>query len=361
MASSEHYRVGIIGAGAVGAHHALALADIENATLVAAARRSEEPGRAFAERHDCTWYADYEALLDDAAPDVVTVATPSGAHLGPAIAAAERGIHVLCEKPLEITTDRVDQMIAAAHANDVKLGGIFQQRFSEVAQAIRKAVADGRFGNLAVATASVPWWRDDAYYSGTWKGTAALDGGGALMNQSIHAVDVMQWIVAAGMDLDPGEQPVAEVYAYEDVRGHDPADIEVEDTAVAVLKYRDGTLGHILGTTAAYPGSGRRLRIAGRDGTAEVLDDKLVQWQFREEQPEDTSIRQAFAGEGGSSGASDPMAIDYAGHTRNIESFLAWVAGRNKEVLDGAEARKAVAIIEAIYTSAETGQPVCLG
>lgn len=358
MTAAASYRVAIIGAGAVADHHARALADIEHATLVAAARRSEAPGRAFAERHGCTWYDDYETLLDEATPDVVTVATPSGAHRDPSMAAMKRGIHVLCEKPLEITTERIDRMIEAADRNEVQLGGIFQSRYGAPVRAVRQAVADGRFDGLAVASAAVPWWRDDAYYEGTWKGTQRLDGGGALMNQSIHAIDALQWIVAADMDLAPADHPVAEVYAYTGVRGHDPADIEVEDTAVAVLRFRNGVLGHVLGTTAAFPGSERRLRVAGRGGTAELEGDGLVQWRFRAEEPADEQTRQTLGKAPSGSGASDPMAIDYAGHTRNIRAFLDSLAGAGAYDLDGREARKAVATIEAIYASARTGAPV---
>lgn len=356
----ELYRVAIIGAGDVAGLHARAIADIDNATLVAAARRSEAPGRAFADTHDCAWYADVEDLLDTEAPDVVTIATPSGAHLEPTLAAARRGVHVLCEKPLEITTDRIDKMIEVADEHGVRLGGIFQRRYSPVIQVLYRALTEGRFGTLAVATASVPWWRDDAYYEGTWKGTQRLDGGGALMNQSIHAVDAISWLAGTSMNLEASEHPVTEVVAYTDVRGHDPQHIEVEDTAVVVLKYRDGTLGHVLGATSVYPGHRRRLRVAGRQGSVEVHGDELVHWQFREERPDDDEVRQRFRGDEGDGGASDPMAIDYDKHRQNIEAFLDWVDHDAEFALDGREARKAVAVIEAIYESAKTGSPVAV-
>ena len=357
----DSYTFGIIGAGAVADLHARAISDLENASLVAAARRTEAPGRAFAEEHGCTWYPDAETLLDDAHPDVVTIATPSGAHLEPTVAAAERGVHVLCEKPLEITTERVDRMREAAAAHDVKLGGIFQQRFGDVLGAVHDAAADGRFGSLAVAAAEVPWWRDDDYYEGTWKGTAALDGGGALMNQSIHAVDALVWIVRTSLGLEPGENPVAEVFAHTDTRGHDPEDVEVEDTAVATLRYRDGTLGTLLGTTAAYPGTPRRLRWAGRGGTVTVEGDELACWQFRDERPEDETLRARHGEAADEGGAADPMAIDYAKHRRNVEAFLRWVDHDADFALGAAEARTAVEIIEAVYTSATDGRPVAVG
>lgn len=354
----DHYTFGIIGAGDVAALHARALATLDAATLVAAARRNEAPGRAFAEAHDCTWYPNATSLLDEAAPDAVTIATPSGAHLGPTVAAAERGVHVLCEKPLEITTDRIDRMVEAADTHDVKLGGIFQQRYSGVLRAVRDAVAAGRFGTLAVASAAVPWWRDDDYYEGTWKGTAALDGGGALMNQSIHAVDALAWLVRTGLGLEAGANPVASVHAHTDVRGHDPDHVEVEDTAVATLRYRDGTLGTLLGATSMYPGTRRRLRIAGRQGTAEVHGDELVCWQLRDERPEDESLRARYGDAGGEGGASDPMAIEDAKHRRNIEAFCRWVDHDAPFALPAAEARTAVEIIEAVYASAREGEPV---
>ena len=357
---ADRYRFGILGAGAVAGLHARAIRDLDDAVLVAASRRTESKGRAFAEQHDCTWHPDPGTLLDDEAPDVVTIATPSGAHLSPALAALKRGVHVLCEKPLEVTTDRVDRMIETARVHNVKLGGIFQRRYGEAVEALHEAALNGRFGALAAATASVPWWREDTYYNGTWKGTRELDGGGALMNQSIHAVDAIQWIAGAAMDLEARVNPVAEVYAHTALRGHDPAQVEVEDTAVAVLKFRNGPLGHVLGTTAAYPGSERRLRVAGRDGTAEVLGDRLVQWQFRHEQPQDRPLRDALGNSSGDGGASDPMAIDYALHKRNLRAFLDWMDRDADFGLDGPEARKAVEVIEAIYASAEQGAPISL-
>ena len=353
-------RIGIVGAGAIGDLHAMAIDDIENAELVAASRRSADPGREFGAEHDCEWYADYETLMDEAEPDAVTVATPSGAHLEPTIAAAKRDIDVLCEKPLEITTERVDQMVAAADDNKVKLGGIFQQRFNDVLRTARNAIDEGRLGSLSVADASVPWWRDEEYYKDTWKGTWELDGGGAVMNQSVHAVDALGWLAAADMDLSRDENPVAEVFAYTNTRGHDETNVEVEDTAVASLRYRNGAVGQLLATTATYPGTTRTIRAGGRDGTIMVAEDELRTWAFREEYPEDNAVRKEFSANGGSGGASDPMAIDYSGHTKNIEAFLDWDGADDSYELDGQEARKAVAVVEAVYKSAEKNRPISL-
>ncbi|WP_436923590.1 Gfo/Idh/MocA family protein [Halosimplex amylolyticum] len=357
-------RLAIAGIGSVATMHAESIADIDEAALVAGSCRTEERGREFADEYGCAWYADTESMLDAEDVDVLSICTPSGAHLEPALAAAERGVDVLCEKPLEITTERIDEMVAAADDAGIRIGGIFNQRYNPVVRQLHEAAADGRFDDLSVASAYVPWWRDDDYYDGAWQGTQELDGGGALMNQSIHGVDAIQWLAsAAGADGDTGAgsesvNPVAEVFAYTDRRAHSGDIMEVEDTAVAVLRYRDGTLGQILGATSMYPGSLKRLQIAGRGGTAEILEDELVTWQFREERDDDPAIREEFGETDSGGGAADPMSIDYANHRRNIEDFLDARANDEPYMLDASEARKAVEIIEAIYESAERGEPV---
>jgi UDP-N-acetyl-2-amino-2-deoxyglucuronate dehydrogenase len=353
-------RAAIIGIGAIARLHARALRTLPDVELVAATCRTEEKGRAFAAEFGCTWYADTARMLAREKPDFVTVATPSGAHLEAVVAAARRGAHVICEKPLEITLKRVDRLIAAANKAGVALGAIFPQRFNPVVRAVRDAAAGGRFGPLAIVSSSVPWWRDDAYYGpGRWQGTKALDGGGAVMNQSIHGVDALQWIAgAAGPDLPRGENPVESVMAFTAVRAHDPERLEVEDTCVAVLRLRNGGLGHLLAATSLFPGSLRRFLVGGRDGTAEIHEEQLVSWRFRGEDPGDAAVRERFGGTSGTSGgAADPMAINDACHARNFAAFLEAVkAGRPPE-LDGLEGRKAVAIVEACYRSARTGRP----
>ena len=352
-------RAAIIGIGAIARLHAKALADIPGVELVAATCRTEEKGRAFAAEFGCTWHADTARMLRREKPDFVTVATPSGAHLEAVVAAARRGVHSICEKPLEITLKRIDRMLTAVEKAGITLGAIFPQRFNPVVATVHDAAAAGRFGSLAVAASYVPWWRDDAYYGpGRWQGTKALDGGGALMNQSIHGVDALQWIVGASMPgLAAGENPVESVTALTAVRAHDAERLEVEDTCVAILRFKNGALGQILAATSLYPGQLRRFLFGGRDGTAEILEEQLVAWRFRAEGADDASIRNRFGGTSGTSGgAADPMAINYSCHTRNFESFLDAVKAGRRPALDGREGRKAVAIIEACYKSARTGR-----
>jgi predicted dehydrogenase len=352
-------RAAIIGIGAIAGMHARALRDIPGVELVAACCRTEEKGRAFAAQFGCAWHADAARMLRREQPDFVTVATPSGAHLPAVLAAARRGVHVICEKPLEISLKRIDRMIAACDKAGVTLGAIFPQRFNPVVRTVHEAAAAGRFGTLAVAASYVPWWRDDAYYGpGRWQGTKALDGGGALMNQSIHGVDALQWIAGATMpDLPAGENPVESVVAMTAVRAHDAERLEVEDTCVAVLRFRNGALGQLLAATSLFPGQMRRFLFGGRDGIAEILEEQLVAWQFRTAAAEDDGIRARLgAASSTSGGAADPLAINYACHTRNFAEFLAAVRDGRRPPLDGAEGRKAVAIIEACYRSARTGR-----
>ena len=354
------YRLAIIGTGGIAHMHAKSVAELDNATLVAGCARTADTATKFAETYGCHAYTDQEQMLDEQKPDVVAVCTPSGAHLEAVLTCVKHGVNVLCEKPLEITTARVDQMIAAAHDAGVTIGGIFPSRFNPAQLIVHDAVAAGRFGQITVAAASVPWWRQDEYYGpNRWQGTLALDGGGALMNQSIHVVDSLQWLLAAGMpDLPPEANPVAEVFAYTGKLGHDPDLIEVEDTCVALLKFRNGALGQILAATSMYPGSDRRIVIAGRDGTAEVVEEQLTVFSFRNEQPEDQATLARFAGKTAATGASDPLAIGYVGHKRNIAAFLDALDAGETPSIDGVQARKAVAIIEAVYRSAAAGVPV---
>jgi UDP-N-acetyl-2-amino-2-deoxyglucuronate dehydrogenase len=351
------YTIALAGCGAIAGVHARAIKDLPGARLVAACARSPGTAERFCAEHGGKPYQSVGAMLDAERPDVLSVTTPSGAHLEPVLAAAARGVHVLCEKPLEITIARVDQMIRACDQAGVVLGAVFQQRLSPVNLALREAAAQGRFGVNPLISCAVPWWRDDAYYApGGWHGTSALDGGGALMNQAIHGVDLVQWLAQAG---SPAAQAVVEVSAWTATNGHQQGTMEVEDTAVVNLRLAGGGLGQILASTAMFPGSLRRLLIAGRDGSGEVLEDQLTQWAFRAERAEDAELRARFGpptSHGG--GASDPKAITHRNHTRNIQALLDALAAKTPLALDGRAARPAVAIIEAAYASAASGRPV---
>ena len=328
--------------------HARAIEAMADAELVAVFGRRPEPANALASRFGCAAYSDFAAFLAHDGLDIVTICTPSGAHLEPVLAAAAAGKHILCEKPLEVTCDRIDQMIAACNTSGVMLAGIFPRRFNPATKLLRDAVTDGRFGKIASADASIKWWRSQDYYdSGAWRGTWALDGGGALMNQSIHTIDLLLHVM--------GE--VSAVRALTRLVAH--SGIEVEDTAVAMLEFANGALGTIQGSTACWSQRGHpaEVQICGSDGSAFLVDDRFSVWEFREPLAADADVLATYglAADAAGAGAADPAAIDFRWHQANFEDAVSALREQRKPSIDGLEARRAVALIRAIYQSAARG------
>ena len=341
---------GIVGCGLIGEFHARAIQAIPEAELVAVADVVEASARRLAEKFGCRYFTDVGKMLRLDEIDIVTICTPSGLHADTAVPAAAAGKHVIVEKPLDITLERVDRINDAARKHGVRVCGIFPSRFHDAAQATKKAVDAGRFGRITLGDAYVKWWRSQEYYDkGGWKGTRALDGGGALMNQSIHAIDLLQWFMG----------DVEQVSAFAGTLAHER--IEVEDTAVAALRFRSGALGVIEGATSVFPGFLKRLEICGSGGSVVMEEENIVHWKFAQEQPEDARIREDFAAKtktGG--GAADPAAIGFEGHRRQFVDFIRAIETRTEPLVNGEEARKAVEIILAIYRSAQSGRPVNL-
>ena len=342
--------IGIVGCGMIANFHADAVKGLANATLVGAISRNPESAKAFAEEHGCEAFESLEAMLADDRIDVVSICTPSGSHLDPAIAAAEAGRHVIIEKPLEISLARCDAIIAACEENGVKLAGIVQSRFNEANRAIKQAVDNGRFGRLTLGDTYVKWWRPQSYYdSGGWRGTWALDGGGAYMNQAIHNVDLLLWFM--------GE--ATEVCGLTATLAHDR--IEVEDTGTAIVRFANGALGTLEATTSVHPGLLKRTEIHGDAGTAIVEHEHLTTWLFQDKRPGDDDILQRLGQQDGSTGgAADPKAISSEGHRRQFEDFLNAIDTDGQPLVDGREARRSVELILAIYQSQWTGRRVSL-
>ncbi|MEM9587832.1 MAG: Gfo/Idh/MocA family oxidoreductase [Planctomycetota bacterium] len=342
--------IGIVGVGVIANFHARAVADAGGAHLVGCASRRPEATKEFAQKHSCRSFDSLEQMLADPEIDAISVCTPSGAHLEPALAAAQAGKHVVVEKPLEITTERCDKIIQACDAAGVRLAVTFQSRFHESSRLMKKAVQEGRFGKITMGDAYVKWYRSQEYYdSGAWRGTWELDGGGALMNQAIHSVDLLLWLMG----------DVAEISAMTATMTHER--IEVEDVAVANLRFKSGALGVIEATTTAYPGALKRIEIAGSQGSAILEEEDIKQWDFADETEDDQRIRQSMIGKtetGG--GASDPAAIGHHGHTALFEEFVQAVNENRPSQLDGHEGRRSVEVIRGIYESAKTGQRVIL-
>ena len=345
-ASPRKIGFGIYGLGMIADFHARAIAGLEGGRLAAVATRNAERGRAFAAKHETAFAGTTPAELA-AAPgvDVVCVTTSSGAHLEPALAAIAAGRHVVVEKPIEVTTERTDRILRAAREAGVRVAPIFQGRFGVGARTLKAALDQGRFGRLALASAYVKWQRTADYYRGT-RGSWASDGGGAMMNQAIHSVDLLQWF--AGMP--------EEVFGRATRRVH--TGIEAEDTAAAALRFSGGALGCLEATTAAWPGWRRRIEICGEAGSAVLEDDELVRWDFREPRADDAELVAATRAPALGSGSSSPSAISVVGHQRQLQDLVDCLAAGRAPALDGAEGRKAVAVVCALYESARRGVPV---
>jgi predicted dehydrogenase len=341
---------GLIGCGMIAKFHARAVADIRGAKVVACYDAVPAAADRLAETLGCKAYHDLDAMLADPAVDIVTIGTPSGAHMEPAVAAARAGKHVIVEKPLEITLRRCDRIIDECRKAGVVLSTIFPSRFHDSSQELKRAVEGGRFGRLTVGDAIVKWYRTQAYYdSGAWRGTWELDGGGALMNQAIHSVDLLAWLMG----------PVAEVRAKTGLLAHER--IAVEDVAVATIEFASGALGVIEASTAIYPGYLKRVEIHGTEGSAMLEEEDLVKWDFAKQKPRDAAILERMAQrKSGGGGAADPAAIGYHGHMRQFQDVLKAIKKGGTPLVDGCEGRRSVEIILAIYKAAETGTAVKL-
>ncbi|QSH42588.1 Gfo/Idh/MocA family oxidoreductase [Lentisphaerota bacterium] len=328
--------------------HAAALEAAGNAELVAVYDKAVERAQKFAGDHKVRAAESFEAFLADSEIEAVTIATPTGIHGAVALPAAAAGKHILCEKPLDVTLEKSDAIIKACHQNNVTLAAVFQSRFGTAVQLLKKAIDAGRFGQMVLASTKIHWFRSQQYYdSAGWRGTWELDGGGALMNQSIHTVDLLVYLNGSP----------AEVFAYTDTLTH--TGIEVEDTAAAVVKFKNGALGTIEASTSCAPGFPRQIEISGENGSVLLEDDRILRWEFTEELPEDAEIRaNGAAGEGMYGGAGDPMAINYEGHRRQIEDLADAIINKKSPKLPGQEGRRAVELICGIYESARTGKPV---
>ena len=345
MSSARPLGFGFIGAGAIAHFHAQAVASARGGRGIGVVSRSRATAEKFAAEHGLPFAGDdVDTLLKQPGLDAVCITTPSALHLQPALAAIRAGKHLMIEKPLDVTVEGTDQILREAAKQGVRVGSIFQARFGDAARQLKSAIDGGRFGRMVLASCYVKWNRTREYYTG-WKGKLAEDGGGVIINQAIHGVDLLQWF--AGMPV--------EVFAWATQRVHD---IESEDTCVAALKFASGAFGSIEGTTATWPGWSRRIEICGENGSAVMEDDDITRWDFREQRPEDMKIRAMRESAAMGSGAAAPLNINIEGHVRQIQDFIDGINDRRPFFIEGVEARKAVALVRAIYDSAATGRTV---
>ena len=335
-------RFGIIGAGGIAATHAEAISLLKNGELAMVCDTVLERAAKLAEKYHCR-YGTPEELLASPDVDAVTIATPSGVHAAGAVPAARAGKHVFCEKPLDVTPEKAAEIIEACRENNVKLMCVFPARFTAAAQAMYRAVQQGRFGEMTLAGASIRWYRPPEYYaSGAWRGTWALDGGGALMNQGIHTMDLLMHF----------NGDVKNLSARTANRMH--KNIEVEDTVCAVLQFANGSLGYVEASTACAPGLPNRIELSGTGGSATLEGDKITRWDFREKMPEDEAILASLGkSEGLHSGSTSHLVANCEGHRRQLADFAAAIEENKPITCTGEDGLRAVRVICGVYESAK--------
>jgi predicted dehydrogenase len=340
----EKIRFGIIGCGLISDWHAKAIGQIPNAVLVGVADINKASADAVAQKYNILSFRTVEELLESDNIDTVCICTPSGLHVQLAVKAADAGKHIVIEKPMAITTEQCAQIIAAVERNHVKAAVVSQFRFSEAVKELKKAIATGSLGKIVMGSIYMKYYRSYEYYNkNSWKGTWKMDGGGALMNQGIHGIDMLQYVMGK----------VKSVSALTRTLVHK---IEVEDTACAVVEYESGSIGIIQGTTSVYPGFPRRLEVNGEKGSIVVEEDAIVEWVVEGETlPEHITLQRAE-----NVGSSDPANISVEGHIRQLADMTDAILKNRRPMVDIYEGRKAVEIIEAIYESSRTGKTIYL-
>ncbi|TDQ16330.1 putative dehydrogenase [Algoriphagus boseongensis] len=330
------FGIGIIGTGAIAIKHAQAIESLDNARLLGLFNPNPSSAEKAKEKFSAPVFQDLKEFLAISGLDVVCICTPSGLHLEPALAALEAKKHVFIEKPIEVTLDRADRLIASADKNGVTLGVVFQNRFSSDFQKLRKAVQAGEFGRLLMGNAYVNWFRTAEYYSSSqWKGTLKCDGGGALINQAIHTLDLLLDVMGE-VDSVFGKVKTS-LYP-----------IEGEDLGAALVNFRSGASGTITAGTSLYPGYPERLEIYGTEGSAILEAGKLIAWTIKgKDSPLEKSEKIS------TSGSSDPNAIGFELHAAQWKDFLKSIANGTSPEVDGPEAKKSLELIRGIYKSSK--------
>jgi UDP-N-acetyl-2-amino-2-deoxyglucuronate dehydrogenase len=328
--------IGLIGGGNITDTHARAARAIPGVEIAAIYGTNPDKLAMLCREHGGRPYQDFEAFLAHRPMVLVAIGSPSGLHAAHGVAAAQRGLHVLTEKPIEINTTRADALIEATQRHGVKLGVIFQDRVKPGIRQLKDWISAGLIGKPLLADACVKWYRPPDYYSQSrWRGTLALDGGGALINQAIHTVDLLLWLLG-------------DVVRVRSRTGTALHKIEVEDTALAILEFSSGALGVLQATTAAYPGYPRRLELTGSEGTVILEHDRIVAANLRNPPP---GFSEGAAPDENQS-ATSPVVSDFRGHQAIVEDFLQAIEHNTSPICDGRDGRRSIALVEAIYRAA---------
>lgn len=341
-------QIGIIGAGNISDTHARAAREITGVEIVAVFGNNRDKAARMAQLYGGEVYEDLGTFLRHKPLDMVMIGSPSALHAEQGIAAARRGLHVLVEKPIDINTARADLLINECQRAGVKLGVCFQDRLAPDVAGLKQLIDAGRLGKPILVSGRVKWYRPPEYYGDSrWRGTHEFDGGGALINQGVHTVDLLLWLAG----------DVTRVNAKAITALHD---IEVEDTVVAILQFANGAIGTLEAATSAYPGYRRRIELTGSEGTIILEDNQIVAIDLRNPGEDMLSATGISKEENAGASASSPVVSDVSGHKRILEDFLRAIETDGKPACDGYEGRRSVELVQAIYESSRTGKSVIL-
>ena len=345
---AEKFRLAVIGCGAIGRVHAGAITKLEDAQLVAVSDLKEENSAKMAKDFGCNAYTDYRMMFQNEKIDIACVCTPSGTRIEICEAAAEYHVNLLVEKPLDINSERTEKIVNICRTAGVKLGCVFQLRFLPVFQSLKQAEREGRFGKLVIGNAGTICYRSEDYYKdGGWRGTFAQDGGGALMNQGIHAIDLLRWIMG----------DVKSVFAYQDHLTHA---IEVEDTLVAGIEFQSGAMGTVMASTSVYYGINKKLEIFGTDGSVIINDTEPTMWKFNNNPESEVGLSMGEQPTHKSLSPTSPLVEDVWAHQQQITDMIEAIRDDREPAINGDEGRKTVQLVLAIYESARTGKRITL-
>lgn len=341
----EKIGFGVIGYGFIGVTHAQVIACVENAYLAAIADSDKEKTEQAAARWNCKTYRDYHDMLEDPEVQAVAVCLPSGLHSQVTIEAARAGKHVICEKPIDICVERAEEMVRVCRECGVEFSVIMQHRFDKAVMALKNALDTGQMGKLLWGASRTIWYRDETYFSNPWRGTWEFDGGGALINQSIHYIDLLLYIFGKVKSVSGKCKTLLHT------------EIETEDVGIANIEFENGCLGTIEGSTASYPGLYAELAVFAENGTVIIRNDELLFYRMK------SGINQEFEKIAAPEKANilhQDAAISMDSHQRQYQDFIQAVLENKRPSVTGKDALESLKVIKAIYKSAAKREEIDL-
>ena len=344
---SKNLKIGIVGCGAISDIHAQAIQQSGNADLISVFSRSEKNACRVGEKHETKWSVDWNEFISDPDLDAVSICTPNGNHLDYARKAAEAGKHVILEKPIEVTLKRAKELIDVCNKYNVQLAVIYQNRFITEVEELKKQIDKNELGRLFMGDAYIKWFRSQEYYdNGAWRGTSELDGGGVLINQAIHTIDLLQWLMG----------DVESVFGQMGTFTHER--MEGEDNAVVTIRFKSGAIGVIEASTSVQPAQSRRVELHGEKGSAVIDDDKVKisiegEFSYKDEKNEDSGAKSA--------GSSSPLGgFSVEPHKNQFEAIVDAINNNEIPPVSGEDSIKSLAVVLAIYESSKTNALVNL-